>query len=134
MLATQYLGMRYEWASNGPFSYDCSAFVQKVLREADIIKDNKDRTAQGIYNLLSKSYFQFTEPNKDCVLFFGKSLKKITHVALAVNETYLIHAGGGGRRTLTIEDAVRDNAYVKYQKINYRSDLIACLYVGDGND
>ena len=48
--------------------------------------------------------------------------EKIIHVEMMVDDPHVVGASGGGSKTRTIEDAIRDNAYVKQRPIGYRGD------------
>jgi cell wall-associated NlpC family hydrolase len=58
--------------------------------------------------------------------FYGKP-EDITHVGVALTQRTMIEAGGGGSKTLTLEDAIKQNALVRLRPIRRRSDLVAVI-------
>ena len=64
---------------------------------------------------------------KRSLLFFGKSTKSITHVALAIGHSQMIESAGGGRNVITEDDAIRENAMVRIRPIVSRDDLVAAI-------
>jgi len=137
-MAMQYLGIYYRWAGNEPMSgLDCSGLVIRVLKDARIMnEDEMDRTANGVYYYLLGKHDQFQTPNKieaGDILFFGKSVDRITHVAIAADNQLMIHAGSGDSSVHTFDDAQKRDARVKIDYIDYRSDLIAVSRVKNEN-
>lgn len=122
--ACRFIGVPYKWGGSNPMSgLDCSGYVQQCL--AAIGKDPLgDQTAQSLYDTM-KVYCKEDIVKKATILFFGKTKKSITHVALAYSDKLMLEAGGGGSKTITREDAIRDNAFVRMRPI--RKDLVAFL-------
>jgi cell wall-associated NlpC family hydrolase len=129
LFAMQFAGAPYEWAGNGPFSFDCSGFVQKVLREFDSsMYDERDRTAQGIFEYF-RDLGHSSGLGRDSLLFFGQSQNNITHVAIALSDTLMIEAGGGDSTCRTKEDATQCDGRVRVSWISSRRDLVAAVKV-----
>ena len=58
-----------------------------------------------------------------CLVFwFNPPNRRMIHVEMMIDEYSTIGASGGGSKTKTIADAIRDNAYIKMNKLNYRGD------------
>ena len=128
LLAQQYLNSPYEWGGNGPFTFDCSGLVVKCLK--DVNYDIPDMTSQQLYShFISRSNRCSIEG--DSLLFFGRNKQNISHVAIAVNDEWMIEAGGGDRLTRDISDAARLDARVRYKPIQNRKDLVASIYIGN---
>ena len=108
---------------------DCSGFVQIILRKLGIVEDNKDRTAQGIYDLMSRRLAFNSSAKGDCLLFFGKSQLEITHVAISIDDEWMIEAARGDSHTLLPQHAIDKIAKVEFNRIDRRKDLVACLYL-----
>lgn len=130
VLAMQYANTPYRWGANGPFAFDCSGLVLKVLNDAGTLLP--DMTAQEIYDWATKEGFESCEPGENCLLFFGNSLDKITHTAIASSDgVFMIEAGGAGREseTMSLDDLARKDARVRIKKINRRKDLLTAIKV-----
>lgn len=125
IMAVQYLNVAYIWGGNEPITgLDCSGFVLQVLRDVGYKKG--DMTSQGLYNelsLISKS----SEIETDSILFFGRSISDISHVAIAINREYMIGASGGDENCTKLNHAITRDARVKITKIKSRRDLVASL-------
>jgi cell wall-associated NlpC family hydrolase len=125
------MGLPYKWGGMNPISgLDCSGFVQEALSTIGLDPAG-DQTADALYRYFSsdklgkKNITQFGS-----LLFFG-SESAITHIAIALNDKIMIEAGGGGSKTLTKDDAIAQNAYIRIRPINRRKDLVkAILPVG----
>ena len=124
--ARSFVGVPYVWGGEHPMDgYDCGGFVQEVLASAGEDKLG-DQTAQGIYDHLIETGTPGAM-GAGVIAFFGKSVMKITHVAFCVDGYRMLEAGGGGSRTLTREDAIRDHAMVRERLIKNRRDLVATI-------
>jgi cell wall-associated NlpC family hydrolase len=117
------LNIPYKWGgSNNHDGYDCSGFIQELL--SCIGKDPKgDQDAQSLYNYLSISEEWEKKLDRGSILFFGKDIKDITHVAIALSNDLMLECGGGDRTTLSLIDALKKGAKVRVRPI--RKDLIA---------
>lgn len=121
-VAWRLYGTPYIYGGNSPLvGLDCSGFVCEVLRSVGII-GKEDLNAQMLYDrfkLLPNSI----KPGS--LLFFGKDLKSISHVGLAVSDFAYLEAGGGDSTTYSVEKAQKQNAYVRLRPISLRMDLLA---------
>lgn len=125
--ALRFVGVPYKWGGAHPCNgLDCSGLVQIILKAAGEDPPG-DQTAQGIYNHFAAAGKAQDYLNIGTLLFFGQSVLKITHVAWALNPYQMIEAGGGGSKTLTVTDAIRDEAFVRVSLINSRNDLVSYL-------
>ncbi len=121
--AMRFIGVPYRWGGENPITgFDCSGLVQEVLRGIGMDPPG-DQTAQALYHAFEKHSVESI--SEGCLLFFGKSNQHITHVAIALNSTLMIEAGGGGHLTLTEKDAAAQNAFVRIRPISHRRDLVA---------
>jgi cell wall-associated NlpC family hydrolase len=123
-IALLYFGTPYVWGGNKPEEgMDCSGFVCEVLRSVGHI-DEADRSAQMLYDELSKREGVRSQLGRNSILFFGKSRTEITHIAIGMSYKQLIESGGEGRVSTT-------HGYVRIRPVNYRNDLVAVLKLGD---
>src|SRR5690606_19575683 len=130
VLAMQYANAPYKWGGNGPFAFDCSGLVLKVLNDAGILLS--DMTAQEIYEWAIREGMESCEPGENCILFFGESLNKITHTAISASDgVFMIEAGGAGREseTMSLDALAQKDARVRIKKINRRKDFLAAIKV-----
>ena len=127
LFAIQYLNIPYLWGGDNAFDgYDCSGLMQDILKEVRL--DQKgDQTAQGIYDFMANKDFLSCEPDTDCLLFFGRSIDHISHIALALNDMLMIEAGGGNHLTTDVQHAKWRNARVRIKPISNRHDLVASI-------
>ena len=91
------------------------------------ILPNGDLTAQGIYTALCKKGWAAVPVKAaafEDILFFGKDLKRITHVAIAMAGGLMIEAGGGNSKCKT---AATSTGMVRVRPISWRKDLVAVL-------
>lgn len=129
-MCLQYANAPYRWGSNGPYSFDCSGLVLKVLSDVGIFLP--DMTAQDIYKYFSKQDGgTMINPEIDCLLFFGQDVDNITHVAIAISDKYMFEAGGAGRdaNRMTLEELAKKDARVRVKPIASRKDLAAVIKV-----
>ena len=132
LAAIQYMNVPYKWAANGPYQFDCSGLIIKVLH--DVGYTLPDMTAQGIHEWAVGKEFKSCNPKEDCLLFFGKDKDKITHISLAVNNKFMIEAGGSDKRSLKMTEgqlAAKD-ARVRLKKISNRKDLVSSIKISYG--
>jgi len=114
-VAERLLGKPYIWGGDNPGEgFDCSGFVIEVLKSCGILPRSGDWTAHDLMNKFADSALDV--PRAGCLIFWGNS-GRATHVemvcAVLDGTVYTIGASGGGSRTQSAADAVRDDAYIK---------------------
>lgn len=120
------VGIPYKWGGKHPKEgYDCSGLIQELLRSVGIDPPN-DQTAQALYDHFEHNG-EWNRLGMGTLLFFGRSARRITHVAMAIDEYRMIEAGGGGRHVLTVDDAIAAEAFVRVRLIKSRKDLQAII-------
>jgi SH3-like domain-containing protein len=91
--AKKFLGVPYLWGGISPKGFDCSGFVQIVFRllNVDLPRDSgpMSRVGQNIPIEHGSQVFQTGD-----LLFFGKSIKRINHVAIYLGSDLYIHSRG----------------------------------------
>jgi cell wall-associated NlpC family hydrolase len=118
-LAKKYLGRPYVWGGNceAEGGYDCSGFVFQILHQSGFIVGRD--TAQGYYDTFSKYEVSKNIATGD-LLFFGKSKKSITHIAIALDSKTMIESIGNSRNTIK-----KPGKGVSISNITRRKDLVA---------
>ena len=121
-VARTYLGKPYVWGgeSESEGGYDCSGFVYSVLNKCGMKVPRT--TAQG-YSALGK---KVTNIQSGDLLYFGKSTKRITHIAIAINGTQMIESIGNSKNTKT-----NKGKGVSITNISHRNDLVLVKRIVD---
>ncbi len=118
--AMSFLGKPYIWGGEGPNGYDCSGLVQEILRSVG--EDPKgDQTAQDLFNYF-KTYAD--KPSPGALVFYGKGINHITHIAFVIDHFRVVEAGGGDHTCINMETASRENAMVRIRPYNHRKDIV----------
>ncbi|KKL14826.1 hypothetical protein LCGC14_2511750 [marine sediment metagenome] len=115
------LNTYYSWGGDDPSGIDCSGLMCELLQSVGIIGRKEDLTAQMLYNRFKSK--KVDSPYRGCLVFWhsGTDLQRIIHVEICIDEDCAIGASGGGSRTLTKEQAIKDNAFVKIRTWRSRS-------------
>lgn len=117
------LGKPYLWGGDDPIKgFDCSGAILELLKSVGLWPTKADATSQQLHD-----YFKVEKvaPAKfGTLLFFGKSPRAVTHVAMAISDQYMFEAGGGGSKTTSEEAASLQNAYLRIRPIDNRTDLV----------
>ncbi len=115
------LGLPYRWAGDDPMAgFDCSGVVNEMLKSVGYMDNLEDANAQDLYKCFKKT----DKAMPGVLAFFGTGPDKIIHVGICINENQMVEAGGGGRKTLTVQDAIDQNAYVRIRPIESRRDFV----------
>jgi cell wall-associated NlpC family hydrolase len=127
LVAISLCNVPYKWGGNDPLvGLDCSGFAQIPLKTVGVLPKEKDRNTQMIYEYLRMRPYT-SEMAPDSILFYGKSLSRLTHMAIVISDELMIEAGGGDRNCLDIYDAIRNDAKVRVVPI--RHNFVACVKV-----
>lgn len=120
--ARAYLGKPYVWGgeSEAEGGYDCSGFVYSVLNKCGMKVPRT--TAQG-YSFLGKKVSNIQAGD---LLYFGKSVKRITHMALAINSTQMIESVGNSKNTKT-----NKGRGISITNISHRNNLVLVKRITD---
>lgn len=132
----QYLiGTKYVWGgSSVEQGFDCSGLVNELWASQGT-KPKGRFSAQEIHTMLTTGDAAKARQcvmsdgcasgvKKNSLLFFGEDTNKITHIAIAVNDTQMIEAGGEGREATTL-------GMVRLRAISNRSDLVAAIVMDE---
>lgn len=127
LYAFKQVGKAYIWGGDDPMKgFDCSGLVIEVLKSCGMLPHKFDTTAQGLYDRFLPIGIS-SEKTLGSLIFYGKSVKKITHVTLGLDSFRMLEAGGGGSKVLTVADAIKHNAFSRIRPIASRSDLVAVI-------
>ena len=127
--ALKFIGKSYIWGGDGSGKcgggFDCSGLVLECLWAFGKLQKG-DLTAQGIHDklLLEKGWKQGLSVKEGDVLFFGKDTTHITHAALAIRESLMVEAGGGGSKCTSPD---KSTGMVWVRPIAWRNNLVAAL-------
>jgi hypothetical protein len=127
-ICKQELEKPYIWGAGGPDAYDCSGFAQWALQRLNLDPPG-DQTAAGLHRFFSSGRSSAVSPAESDLgdlVFFGSD-EAVTHVGLAWGGGEMIEAGGGGRKTTTVDIARRQMAEVRIRPIARRDDLVGIL-------
>jgi cell wall-associated NlpC family hydrolase len=120
------VGTPYRWGGSNPISgFDCSGLVQELLASIGFDPPG-DQSAQSLYEHFIKGS-RSSQIGLGALVFYGKSVEQITHVAFMLDTISAIGANGGGSKTTNNMEAERAGAFVKIRPLNYRSDLVAVI-------
>jgi cell wall-associated NlpC family hydrolase len=117
-----FIGSRYQWGAEGGFNngFDCSGLILEGLRSVGLWGKD-DASAQMIYNhfLLNGAKIE-GRLDIGCLIFFGRSVKEITHIGYGINNYQFIEAGGGDSKSV-------DKGMVRIRPASWRKDTVAIL-------
>ena len=116
-----YKGVPYVWGGDSAVEggFDCSGYAFNVLNLAGV--KVRRLTAQGYYNLFkSEAYRNCNSNTVGALLFFGKSVTSITHIAIAAGDGWMWESIGNRSNTKK-----NKGKGVTKSRITRRKDLVA---------
>lgn len=124
--AIRFVGKPYVWGGELPAPPDCSGYVQELLRSCGEDPAG-DQTAQGLYDWFeTRGRHQIQKCGS--LVFYGQSVRAISHVAMMIDQYRIVEAAGGDSTTKTEADALkRPGAMVRMRLLDYRRDRVAIV-------
>lgn len=86
--AKRFMGVTYTWGGTSAFGYDCSGFMQMLVRQRGIIMP-RDADIQATWSGVMSVERKDLKPGD--LLYFGDSEKKITHTGMYIGNGEFIH-------------------------------------------
>jgi cell wall-associated NlpC family hydrolase len=90
------VGIPYKLGGNVPQDggMDCSAFCLELMRSIGKV-GTSDVNCQMIYSMFNSKLVKVSDKVKEGdFILFGESSDKLSHIAYALDETYMLEAGG----------------------------------------
>jgi gamma-D-glutamyl-L-lysine dipeptidyl-peptidase len=87
-LAKKFLGVTYTWGGTSDFGFDCSGFMQMLMRQRGIIMP-RDADLQAAWIGVTPVERQDLQPGD--LLFFGSGPEHITHTGMYIGNGEFIH-------------------------------------------
>lgn len=118
--AKRFLGTPYRWGGDDVLGIDCSGMVIECLKACGLMKSHEpDTTADGLWKKFSGTG-KIPQAQACALAFWFNDEGKAYHVAVCTSAYFCITADGGGSKTNTLDDADKQNAFVKYRPIDHR--------------
>lgn len=120
-IAISYEGLFYKWGGDDPSGFDCSGFIIEILKSVGAFPRSGDMTADGLY----KRYTPCVGDELGNLVYWGTATNpRARHVEFCIGHGLAIGASGGGSKTLTHADAIKQNAYIKIRPYGSRIGII----------
>jgi len=117
--AKHFIGTPYHWGGDDPMAgFDCSGLIVEVLQMVGILSHGHDYSAHDLYTIFKSAVV--AAGYAGCLAFYLDPGGRAVHVVLMIDNTLAIGADGGGSGTITTEDAIAQNAFIKIRPLDYR--------------
>jgi hypothetical protein len=123
-VAASHLGTFYSWGGDDPSAFDCSGLIVEVLKSVGILPREGDWNAESLFRqrfLTKPRHTASGELRPGMLVFWAGASGRMRHVEMVyaiTDRPITIGASGGGSKTKSREDAIRDNAFVKLRPVN----------------
>lgn len=116
-IAWSHLGRFYIWGGDDPSGFDCSGFVVEVLQSVGVLPVGSDATAET----LRQKFSSVLTPQPGDLVFWLRNGSAF-HVGMIIDpSSHYIGADGGRESTTSVEQAMKDNAFIKVRPIGSRA-------------
>lgn len=127
----RWIGVPYRYGGDDFSGFDCSGIIHEVLQAFGLEHRGFDCTAHDLFMSLKDNIVVGMPRMGDLVFWLDLDGDYATHVEMIVeitaNHIFTCGASGGGQKTgyqkpedEARRDAIRDNAYIKRNEIDYR--------------
>jgi len=126
-IAWNYLGKPYIWGGNDPIQgFDCSGYIIECLKSVGLLPRKGDWTAQRLFEIFKNR--QVETPYAGCLVFWGQQQQSKYHVEMCINSHLSIGASGGSSSTISVEQAIKEDAYIKVRPFStLSSDIVTFI-------
>lgn len=100
-LAKKFLGVTYTWGGTSSFGYDCSGFMQMLMKQRGYVMP-RDAHIQASWTGVVPVERQDLQPGD--LLYFGSSPEKITHTGMYIGDGKFINDTTHTRPAVQIDD------------------------------
>lgn len=131
-LMLSYLNIPYIYGGKNPLvGEDCSGLVCEWLKALGVLPTNEEMGSQQVHDKF-KPMTVAGEPSTGSLVFYGSDESHIDHVAMFIDDHFIVEAGHGTVDTLTKDTASQRGAFSRVRPYTYRADLVVILNVNFG--
>jgi len=119
-IAMSYLGRPYRWGGDDAMEgFDCSGLVVECLKSVGMLSGKQDLNANDLFKRYEARFT--ANPGPGCLVVYFRN-GRAYHIGIYWRNGLYITADGGGSKTLTLEDAIKQNAFIKIRPVDSRPD------------
>lgn len=127
-VAWSFHGLPYKWGGDDPMAgFDCSGYVIEILKSVGLLPREGDWKAVHLYEMFKSNSFSIADEGMLVFWHSSKSSEDIIHVEYCLDNVFSIGASGGGGSTITEQDAIEQNAYIKVRPFRSRVRVAGIL-------
>jgi len=127
--AEKFIGKPYSWGGDDPLKgFDCSGLIIEIMQAVGAVKRTSDYGARELYLKLPVEAMTGLPTPGGLAFYQPQGGGDVCHVEMTLDGLFQLGASGGGSKTLTLEDAVRQNAFIKVRRIGSNPGLRVAAY------